>query len=175
MATDQRDVAPEAFFEALTPSAPPRRHPRTGWLFASVGLVVVAAAGLVAHALVPGPAQPPAILTAFAAPQRTTDVLDNDDVSSLVIQPGTTRLLVRTDAGDHYAALSASGELCLLRIPDGDVPSEVCVPDRVGADVTIGTQGAGAGGQVRLVAAGAPQPSTIEGWRSAGANVWVRG
>ena len=174
MATDHLDVAPETFFETLSASAPPRRHPRTWWLFASAGLVVVGAAVLVGHALIPGPALPAATLTAFSTPQQTSDVLDDDDVARLVVQPATTRLLVRTAAGDHYAALSASGELCLLRVPEGDVPSETCVPDHVGADVTIGTQGAG-GGQVRLVAAGAPQPSAAEGWRPGGPNVWTRG
>lgn len=173
MATEYLDVAPETFLDGLARPAPPQRHPRRGWLFAAAGLVVVAAAALVGHALAPGPARPPASLTAFSTPQQATDVLDDDDVARLVVQPASTRLLVRTAAGDHYAALSTSGELCLLRVPDGDVPSEACVPDHVGADVTIGVQGAG--GQVRLVAAGAPQPSAAEGWRSAGPNAWTRG
>ena len=173
MATERLDLTPEVFFGEMSQTARvPRRH-RTGWLFASVAAVVVAAAVLVGHALAPGPAQPPATLTAFSVPQRAADVLDPNDASRLVVQPGSTRLLVRTQDGNHYAALSASGELCLLRVPDGDVPSEVCVHNRVGADVTIG--GDGDGGQVRLVADGAPAPAPAEGWQPAGPNVWTRG
>lgn len=173
MATERLDLTPEVFFGAMSQAArAPRRH-RTGWLFASVAAVVVAAAVLVGHALAPGPAQPPATLAAFSVPQQPIDVLNADDASRLVVQPGSTRLLVRTHDGNHYAALSASGELCLLRVPDGDVPSEVCVHNRVGADVTIG--GDGGGGQVRLVADGAPAPAPAEGWRPAGPNVWTRG
>ena len=175
MATERLDLTPEVFFGAASPAPPARRRRGTGWLFASAGLVVVVAAVLVAHALAPGPAQPPATLTAFSVPQRTTDVLDPDDASRLVVQPGTTRLLVRTPDGNHYAALSVSGDLCLLRVPDGDVPSEVCAHNRVGADITIGGNGDGGGGQVRLVADGAPAPSAAEGWRPAGPNVWLRG
>ena len=173
MATERLDLTPEVFFGMTSqPARAPRRH-RTGWLFASVAAVVVVAAVLVGHALAPGPAQPPATLAAFSVPQHPADVLDPDDAARLVVQPGTTRLLVRTHDGNHYAALSASGELCLLRVPDGDVPSEVCVHNRVGADVTIG--GDGDGGQVRLVADGAPAPAPAEGWRPAGPNVWTRG
>ena len=95
-----------------------------------------------------------------------------DDLAQVDAQPDSTRLLLRTSAGAHYVARSASGQLCLVRVPDGDVPSEVCVPNRVGADVTIGDD---ATGQVRLVADGAPAPSTADGWRTAGPNVWVKG
>ena len=183
MATEQLNVAPETFLDSLafSPEAPgdaappppaPRRH-RTGWLFAAAGIVIVAAGGLVASALTPGPAQPPAKLAAFEAAQKTADKMDGDDVSRLVLRPDTTRLLVTTPDGDHFAALSASGDICLVRVPQGDVPEDACVPNRVGADVTIG--GNGDGGQVRLVADGAPQPTAAQGWTSVGPNVWVKG
>ena len=193
MATDRLEVAPEAFLEALawptpvsapgfpstaTPAAPTAtptphftRHRRTAVLLTTAS--VVAAAGvLVGHALIPGPAGPAANVAALSAPQQATDVLPDDAVAQLVVQPGSTRLLLRTPAGAHYVARSASGDLCLVRVPEGDLPSEVCVPDRVGADTTIGDDD---GGQVRLVADGAPRPSTADGWRPAGPNVWVRG
>jgi hypothetical protein len=184
MATEQLNEAPDKFLDTLEWSAPPagdatpiaptpRRRHHTGWLFASAGVVIVAAGALVVSALAPRPAPPPATVAAFQTVQKASDMLDDDDVANLVVRPESTRLLVSTPDGDHYAALSASGDLCLLRVPKGDVPSEVCVPDRVGADVTIG--GDGNGGQVRLVADGAPQPSAAEGWRSAGPNVWVKG
>lgn len=198
MATDRREVSPRAFLEALawptpvtaaapgTASAlagaaalPPAgtaarsaRRRRTAVLLTTAAVVVVAAGVLVGHALLPGPAAPKADVAALAAPQQSADVLDPDDVAQLDVQPDSTRLLLRTPAGAHYVARSASGQLCLVRVPGGDLPSEVCVPDRVGADVTIGD---GAGGQVRLVADGAPAPSTADGWHSAGPNVWVRG
>jgi len=183
MATEQLNVAPEAFLDSLAwptqppgdPTPPPsaQRRRRTGWLFAAAGVVIVAAGGLVANALTPGPTQPPAKLAVLAAPQKTSDKMDDDDVSRLVLRPDTTRLLVTTPDGDHFAALSASGDICLVRVPQGDVPEDVCVPNRVGADVTIG--GNGDGGQVRLVADGAPQPAAAQGWKSVGPDVWVKG
>ncbi|HEY0118162.1 MAG TPA: hypothetical protein VGC04_05220 [Cellulomonas sp.] len=199
MATDRLEVAPEVFLEAMAwpapapasettpvpastgtpatePAAPaltrtPRRR-RTTVLLTTTGLVVVAAGVLVGHSLTPGPAGPAASVAAFSLPQGAPDVLADDDVAQLVVQPGSTRLLLRTASGAYYAARSASGELCLVRVPDGALPSEVCVPDRVGADATIGDDH---GGRVRLVADGAPQPSTVDGWQPAGPNVWVRG
>ena len=200
MATDRREVSPRAFLEALawptpatagapgaasaagTPAAPPltgsaggslqsARRRRTTALLTTAGLVVVGAGVLVGHALLPGPPAPQADVPTLAAPQQAADVLDPDDLAQLDVQPDSTRLLLRTSAGTHYVARSASGQLCLVRVPDGDVPSEVCVPNRVGADVTIGDSG----GQVRLVAAGAPAPSAADGWRPAGPNVWVKG
>ncbi len=202
MATDQLDVAPEAFLDALAwpapatapaaeaapvagaasvPTAtepdpvaaagPPHHHRRTTWTLATAGLVVVAAGVLVGHALTTGP-DGVATVAALTASQHPTDVLADDDVARLVVRPESTRLLVTTDQGAHYVARSASGELCLVRVPAGDLPSEVCVPDRVGADATIGEQGEG---QVRLVADGATAPAADDGWHPAGPNVWVRG
>ena len=194
MATDQAEVAPEVFLDAPAWHAPaaapasspapagatarpttavdPHRHRRTGSLLLTVGLVVIASAVLVGHSLTGAHTVTGASVAVLDAAQRPTDVLSDDDVARLVVRPGSTRLLVTTDQGAHYAARSASGELCLLRVPAGDLPSEVCVPDRVGADATIGTQGAG---QVRLVADGAMPPPALDGWRVAGPNVWVRG
>lgn len=201
MATDRREVSPRAFLEALawptpataaapgtasalagaaalpsagtaTPSAQSALRRRTVALVTSVAVVVVAAGVLVGHALLPGAAAPQAVVAALTAPQQAADVLDPDDLAQVDAQPDSTRLLLRTSAGAHYVARSASGQLCLVRVPDGDVPSEVCVPNRVGADVTIGDD---ATGQVRLVADGAPAPSTADGWRTAGPNVWVKG
>jgi hypothetical protein len=172
MATENLEMAPGEFFEALAWPEPDRRHRYATSLLIGAALVLVAAGGLVTHALVTSPAAPRATIGVLAAPQRAGDVLEDDDIATLVVLPASTRLLVTTPQGAHYAALSPSGELCLVRVPAYDLPSEACAPDRVGADETIGSDDSG---QVRLVADGAPLPSSAEGWRQAGPNVWVRG
>lgn len=119
MATDQAEVAPEVFLDALAWPAPAtaprpvaavaRRHRRrTASLLTSAGLVVVAGV-LVGHALSGGPAPAEATLAALDSPQRTADMLSDDDAARLVVQPGSTRLLVTTDRGAYYAARAASG------------------------------------------------------------------
>lgn len=153
---------------ALPAFAPRHRH--AAGLVATAVVALVGAVGFVGHLTADDPGSH-AQIAAMAASQQTSDRLDPDEAARLVIDPASTRLLVQTPAGAHYAARSQSGELCLVRIPTGGTPAEVCVPDRVGADATVGTEGAG---QVRLVAAGAQRPSAADGWRSAGPDVWVR-
>lgn len=143
----------------------------------AVALAAAAVASVIAAVLlVPGMvARHPldhAGVAVLAAAQRPADRLQAEDVARLAVDPTSTRLLVVTDDGSHYVARTPSGELCLIRVPAGEVPTEVCVPDRVGADATIGEVGPG---QVRLVADGAPRPSPFDGWVTAGPNVWIRG
>lgn len=153
---------------ALPALAPRHRH--TAGLVATAAVALVGGVGFVGHLTADDP-DSHALIAALAASQQTYDRLDRDEAARLVVDPASTRLLVLTPAGAHYAARSQSGELCLVRVPTSGSPAEVCVPDRVGADATIGTEGAG---QVRLVAAGAQRPSAADGWRPAGPDVWVR-
>ncbi len=145
------------------------RHP--GTLLASISVVVVASGAVLAHAAGTARTGPRAVLAALDVPQVDADRLAPEDAARLVVDPASTRLLVTTPDGAHYVARNPSGELCLIRLPDAGVPLEVCVPDRVGADTTLGDEGTG---QVRLVADSAALPSTAEGWQPAGPNVWVR-
>lgn len=141
-----------------------------GALMASAAVAVVVVGGLVADAVAASAPGAQASLAAFGRPQTNADRLAAEEAARLIVEPGSTRLLVRTPDGAHYAARTPSGELCLVLVPAAGPPSEVCVPDRVGADATIG-----ADRQVRLVADGAGDPSAADGWRPAGPNVWVRG
>lgn len=134
-------------------------------------VLVVATALVVSDRLAAAPADR-ASVAALAAPQQAADQLYAEDVTRLAVEATSTRLLVVTADGAHYVARTPSGELCLVRVANGEAPTEVCVPDRVGADTTIGAVGAG---QVRLVADGAPLPAGADGWQPAGPNVWVRG
>lgn len=100
---------------------------------------------------------------------------DADEVSAAVvdetgIDPESARLAATTAAGPHYAALRWGGELCLVVVPDGDLPRVVCVAPSAGATVTLSDAD---GSRVRLGADDAPTPSAAEGWRAAGPNVWV--
>jgi hypothetical protein len=166
--TERLAAAPGAFAELAARPAPRRRHSVP---VLTVAAVLVVAGGIAVGSLTHGGHPAHATLAAAQTPQRAVDRLDPEAAARLVVDPASTRLLVATTQGDHFAARTPSGELCLIRVPGGDLPTEVCVPDRVGADATIGQEGAG---QVRLVADGAQQPAVADGWRPAGPNVWVR-
>lgn len=86
------------------------------------------------------------------------------------IDPASARLAVTAAGVPHYAALRWSGELCLVAVPEGDVPRVVCVAPSARATVTLTDAD---GSRVRLGADDAPAPSQAEGWRAEGTNVWV--
>lgn len=143
-----------------------------------VAVVLVVAAALVAGGvtwLLAGrgddPAQAEAVAVALLTrPVQPTDALDAAVVDETGIDPSSTRFAVRTTAGLHYAALRWSGDLCLVVVPDGDVPRAVCAPPSATASVTLSGRD---GSRVRLSADGAPLPDAREAWRPAGPNLWV--
>ncbi len=145
------------------------KHP--GTLLASGAVLVLVSGAVLAHTSADPDAGPRAGLVALDRQQDEADRLDPAEAFRLVVDPASTRLLVHTAQGDHFVARTPTGELCLLRVPEVRSATQVCVADRVGADVTIGTEGAG---QVRLTAGGAPPPQSAEGWHRAGPDVWVR-
>ncbi len=153
--------------------APAAHHGRRGTAaLAGAAVALAVAAALVVPDLLAAHPVDRASVAALAAPQQAADQLYAEDVARLAVEATSTRLLVVTADGAHYVARTPSGELCLIRVAGGELPTEVCVPDRVGADATIGAVGTG---QVRLVADGAPPPTGTDGWEPAGPNVWVRG
>ncbi|AEE44676.1 hypothetical protein [Cellulomonas fimi] len=168
---DDADLFGEAFggFRTLGEG----RRPRHGLLTA---LVLVAGLALVAVAFVwardaraadaPAHVEPLTLLAAFGDAQTAVDSIPADAARALLVEPSSTRFLVETASGKHYAAVSRTGELCVVTLPSGDVPEAGCVASV--ADARI------ASGDVWL-AADADRAPTDEGWRSAGPNVWVRG
>jgi hypothetical protein len=148
---------------------PPHHHQVLAFGVAAA-VVVGAGTWLAVHAATTSP-PPAASVAALERAQAPEDELVAEDVDRLGVDPASTRLLVTTDEGQHFVARSPSGELCLLRVPAGDVPTESCVPDRVGADTTIGDVDTG---QVRLVADGGAEPAAADGWVPDGPNVWTR-
>ena len=165
------DLTLSALPGTLTDDEPAGRTRHPGVAVGVAAAVLVAGGWLAVSLLTAHQDVTPGTVAVLTAAQTPADRLETEDVARLAVDPASTRLLVRTDQGAHYVARSLSGELCLVRVPDGDVPTASCVPDRVGADTTLGDQGAG---QVRLVADGGPVPAADQGWASAGPNVWVR-
>ncbi len=108
----------------------------------------------------------------LAAPQQPTDEIDPTVAEDVRVDPTTTRFAVRTDEGDHYAALRWGGELCLVVVPDGDVARAACVAAQPRASTTL--TGAD-GSRVRLAADDAASPRASDDWQAEGPNVWVAG
>jgi len=142
-----------------------------------VAVLVVAAALVVAgvtwlllarSAGAPAPEQlSVALLDRQAEP---TDVLPSEVVEQTGVDPTSSRFAVRTAAGQHYAALRWDGSLCLVAVPDGDAARVVCVAPSAAATATLTGPDES---RVRLGTDTAPAPDASEGWRAAGANVWV--
>jgi len=169
--SSQPDLTLSTLPGTLTDDEPAGRALHPGVAVGVAAAVLVAGGWLAVALLTTHDDVPVGTVAVLANPQTAADQLETEDVARLVVDPASTRLLVRTDQGAHYVARSLSGELCLVRVPDGEVPTASCVPDRVGADTTLGDPGAG---QVRLVADGGPVPAADQGWVAAGPNVWVR-
>lgn len=106
----------------------------------------------------------------LAQPAEEADEVSAAVVDDTGIDPASSRLAATTAAGPHYAARLWSGELCLVAVPDGDVPRVVCVAPSATATVTLSSED---GSRVRLAADDAPAPPAAEGWRAEGTNVWV--
>lgn len=139
-------------------------------------LALLAAAGIVGAGFVWGRAygQEPApeyvdahtLLPAFAAPQTEQDVVTPAELGPLLVVPSSTRFLVETPSGRHFAAVSRTGDFCVLTVPSGDLAELGCVSPVVGAQI--------GSGDVRVFTDGGPAPAA-DGWREAGPHVWVRG
>ncbi len=151
-------------------------HPRHG---RRVAVVLAVAAALVVVGVVWLLLARPQVVTARAdgmtvelleRAQEPTDALDADVALEAGVDPETTRFAVRTEDGQHFAALRWDGALCLVVVPDGDQARTSCTSAKPGA-VTTATAEDGAA--VRLGADGAPNPPAGEDWQPAGPNVWV--
>lgn len=150
--------------------APPRRA-RGALVFVVAAALVVA--GVVWLLAVRGSDEAEAgrmTVELLARPAEPTDEVAESVVDETGIDPTSARFAVRTAAGQHYAALRWDGDLCLVVVPDGDVPRVACVAPSTKAVVSLS---AADGTRVRLGADQAPAPDTDEGWRAAGSNVWV--
>lgn len=148
-----------------------RRHP--AWITAVVLLaaVVLVGYGFVWARTPQGPTaaervDAESLLAVFAHPQARDDVVAPGDLQGLGLVGSTTRFLVETPTGRHYAAVDTAGDLCALTVLDGDLPVLGCTAPVRGATVT--------GEDVMLVTDGAAAPAADKGWHGATAQVFVK-
>ncbi|WP_019135936.1 hypothetical protein [Cellulomonas massiliensis] len=141
-------------------------------LLAAVVAALLVGAGVVgALALRSGPATDAVtaeeLVPALAAAATAQDAVSGTDLQDLDVRPGSTRLIATTRTGAHYAAVGTQGQLCVVTVPRGDLPSRLCVPAAPGAWIPVDDT-------LRLVTAGGPQPDAEDGWVAAGDLVWTR-
>ncbi|MDC7120312.1 hypothetical protein OMK64_02040 [Cellulomonas fimi] len=169
---DDVDLFGEAFGGFRSVGVARRRHPAVLTVLALLAAAGVVGAGFVwARDNARGPllehVDARTLLPVFATVQGADDVVDPAQVGGLLVDRASTRFLVETDTGRHFAAVGTTGELCLLTLPSGDLATLGCVPSVAGAQLTSG--------DVWLAAEGGPAPAADDGWREAGPNLWVRG
>lgn len=139
------------------------------------GVVLVAAAALVAAGMVwvrlaqaptaVAAADPATMLAVFDRPQGPADVVDTGDLAGTMIDPASTRLVAQTADSRYYAGVSRTHQLCVLTVPEGDLPTTGCSP------VTGGAVHLTVGDELKLLSAGEPAPA---GWHEAGPNVFLK-
>lgn len=139
----------------------------------------VAAAVLVVGGLVwlkespqPAAAQPVSattLLAAFDEPQTGVDSIPAADLDGLrdSIRPESTRLLLTADGAQQFAAVGAHGQLCVVTVPSGDLPTVACVKALERATIEVGDD--------LVVATNGTDPKLGDGWTNVAPNVWTKG
>lgn len=169
---DDVDLFGEAFGGFRSVGVARRRHPAVLTVLALLAAAGVVGAGFVwardnARGPVVEQADARTLLPVFATAQGVDDVVDRAEIGSLAVEPASTRFLLETAAGRQFAAISTTGDLCVLTVPSGDLATLGCVRSVEGAQLVSGG--------VWLAAEGGPAPAADDGWREAGPNLWVRG
>ncbi|WP_258724340.1 hypothetical protein [Cellulomonas sp. NS3] len=93
---------------------------------------VGARAALDARSTEPVVVAPAVLFGVLAERQRDADVLAEEPGTAL-LDPASTRFLGETTAGSHYLAVHATGLVCLVTVPVGEV-AEVGCTDPVASD-----------------------------------------
>lgn len=169
---DDVDLFGEAFGGFRSVGVARRRHSAVLTVLALLAAAGVVGAGFVwARDNARGPVvehvDARTLLPVFATAQGADDVVDPAEIGRLLVDRSSTRFLAETESGRQYAAVSTTGELCVLTLPPGDLAELGCVQSVTGAQL--------ASGDVWLAAEGGPAPAADDGWREAGPNLWVRG
>ena len=142
------------------------------------GLVLVAAAALVAGGMIwvklaqqPAAAtfvDPITTLSVFDRPQRSADVVPDDDLAGFLIEPSSTRLIAETSDTRYFAGVSSTHLLCVLTLTSGELPESGCASTDHGAvHLTIGDE-------LMVVNAAGPAPAAADGWHEAGPQVFLK-
>ena len=106
------------------------------------------------------------LLPQFAAEQTSQDRLSSADLRDLQVDASTTRFLTETSTGRHYAAVGASGTLCVVTVRSGELPAISCAAPTSTAHVAVDDT-------LLVVASTGPVPAAANGWREAGPDVFV--
>lgn len=166
---DDTDLFTDAFTGFGSDDAT-RHRSRSLAAIALVGAAVLVAGATLWVRMGPEPAaaspvDPVGALAVLAQPQRSTDVVPDDDLAGSLIDPASTRLVAQTSDARYYAGVSRTHQLCVLSLRAGDLPATTCT------STTGGTVHLVVEDELMLVSAGEPAPA---GWHEAGPAVLVK-
>lgn len=138
-----------------------------------VGGAVGARAALESSSTEPARVAPSVLFGVLTEEQRDVDVLV-DEPGTALLEPASTRFLGRTAAGSHYLAVRATGLVCLVTVPTGDV-AEVGCTDPVATERLLSVEFASPEPHtVQLVPDGLAPASDGRPWDRLSANLYVR-
>jgi hypothetical protein len=169
---DDTDFFTDAFTGFGADEAPRRRSSMLA------GLALVAAAALVAGGMIwvrlaqqPGAVEsvdPSTQLSVLAQPQRSADVVADEDLAGSLVDPSSTRLVASTADTRYFAGVSRTHQVCVLTLTAGELPTTAC------ASADAGTVHLTVGDELMLVGAGGPAPAAADGWHEAGPEVFLK-
>ena len=166
---DDTDLFSEAFHDFRSVGSS-RRRPALVTPVVMVAAALLVAAGFVwargGPLLADDAVDASTLLPQFAAEQTARDRLSSADLGELRVDASTTRFLTETSTGAHYAAVGASGNLCVVTLQSGELPAMTCAPPTSTARVAVDDT-------LLVVASSGPVPAAASGWREAGPDVFV--
>ncbi|GEL95280.1 hypothetical protein [Cellulomonas composti] len=113
-------------------------------------------------------AETTSVVPQLAVAQSAADKLDDGDLAELAVLADSTRLLTTTALGTHYAAIGTDGDVCVVTVLPGTLPTQGCAAPTDRLRITV----ADADGNPALVLA-APGTSPGDGWHEVAPGVWV--
>lgn len=138
-----------------------------------VGGAVGARAALDARSTELAVVEPAVLFGVLAERQRAADVLAEEPGTAL-LDPASTRFLGETSAGSHYLAVQATGLVCLVTVPVGDVVEMGCT-DPVASDQLLRSELTSPVPQtLALVPDGLAPAADGTPWERLSANLYVR-
>jgi hypothetical protein len=104
----------------------------------------------------------------FDRPQRSADVVADDDLAGFLIEPSSTRLIAETSDTRYFAGVSRTHLLCVLTLTSGELPESGCASTDNGAVHMVIDD------ELMVVNSAGPAPAAADGWHEAGPEVFLK-